>query len=266
MVTVQSFATLADAARSVGPETRYLAGGTLVMRAIAYGDQSFNSVLRVHDASLSNIRNESGRVRIGAGVTMSGILQAQELAFLHPVARVVGGPAVRNMATVGGNLFAPHPYGDFATALLALDGTVQFSDGSDLPLEQLLSNRERENRLVASISIARPAGDEFRFRKVSRVKPKGISVMCMAAWLPRSAGGISNARVAYGAMAPTPVRMPAVEAALQGASLDETGIERALGAAAQGLSPPDDALASAWYRTEVAPVHLKRMLLGEGRR
>ena len=46
------------------------------------------------------------------------------LAFLAPVAESIGGPAVRNMATVGGNLFARSPYGDFAVALLALGATV----------------------------------------------------------------------------------------------------------------------------------------------
>ena len=44
---------------------------------------------------------------------------------LAKAARAVGGPAIRNMATVGGNLFAPAPYGDFAVALLALDATVE---------------------------------------------------------------------------------------------------------------------------------------------
>jgi xanthine dehydrogenase small subunit len=46
------------------------------------------------------------------------------LAFLAPVARSIGGPAVRAAATVGGNLFAPSPYGDFSVALLALGAIV----------------------------------------------------------------------------------------------------------------------------------------------
>ena len=55
---------------------------------------------------------------------MAKILAHPGLAFLHPVAREIGGPAVRAMATVGGNLFAPAPYGDFAVALLALGAEV----------------------------------------------------------------------------------------------------------------------------------------------
>jgi CO/xanthine dehydrogenase FAD-binding subunit len=74
---------------------------------------------------------------------------------------------------------------------------------------------------------------------------------------------LSNVRVAYGAMAPTPIRARAVERALEGRSLDVAGIAPALAAAAEGTTPPTDALASAWYRREVLPVHLRRVLLGE---
>ncbi|MEM9098787.1 MAG: xanthine dehydrogenase family protein subunit M, partial [Pseudomonadota bacterium] len=142
-------------------------------------------------------------------------------------------------------------------------GEVTLAEGTKLSLEQYLATRQG---LVRSISIQRPSGDEFRFRKVSRVKPKGVSVMSMAAHLQRSAGRLSNVRVAYGAMASTPVRVAAVERALEGVALDLAGITPALNVATDDLSPPDDALASSWYRREVAPVHLRRLLLGEGRR
>ncbi len=264
MLTVDSFDTLAEAASAMTSESRYLGGGTLIMRDVNYGDQSFRRIVRVNDRNLSNIRSEGGRIVIGAGATMADVMAASETAFLAPVARLVGGPAVRNMATVGGNLFAGHPYGDFTTALLALDALVRFSDGSEQPIESFLSGRASMRSLVASVSVPRPMGDEFRFRKVSRVKPKGVSVMSIAVWLPRQGGRIAQSRIAFGAMGPTPLRAKAAEQALDGANLDAHGIERALSVATAGLSPMDDALASAWYRNEVAPVHLRRVLLGEG--
>ena len=155
---------------------------------------------------------------------MAQILRHGELAFLHPAARTVGGPAIRSMATVGGNLFAPTPYGDFTTALLALDATVSMQGGyggRDTPLEEFLAARERGTRgLVAAVSLARPAGpDVFRFRKVARVKPKGIAVLTIAAVLPIAGGRVAGARVAYGAMGPTPLRARAVERALEGRTL-----------------------------------------------
>lgn len=265
MVTITTVDTLQSAAASSGQGTVFLGGGTLIMRGINYGVQGVSNIVRLRDPkSLSTITNEGGRIRIGACATMSDVLKSPEVNFLHQVARSVGGPAVRNMATVGGNLFARHPYGDFAVALLALDAKTRMSDGSDLELERLLASRDSENRLVESVSIARPSGDAFRFLKVTRVKPAGASLLSMAAWVPRQAGRVSGARVAYGAMSHTPVRVSAVEAALEGSGLDQNGISRALQVATQDLTPPDDSLASGWYRTEVAPVHLKRLLLGEG--
>lgn len=266
MLTVETFDTLAQAAGAMSPESRFLGGGTLIMRGVNYGDQSFRRIVRVRDSSLKEIRSAGGQIVIGAGATMADVIAAPETSFLATVARQVGGPAVRNMATVGGNLFAPHPYGDFTTALLALDAGVHLSDGSEQPMESFLSSRSSMRGLVASVSVPRPIGDEFRFRKVSRVKPKGVSVMSIAVWLPRQGGRISQSRIAFGAMGATPLRAKAAEQALEGVNLDAQGIERALSVATTGLNPMDDALASAWYRNEVAPVHLRRVLLGEGSR
>lgn len=263
-LSVETFETLAEAARAVGGDGRYLGGGTIVMRAVNYGDQSFHRIIRARDAGLRRIEARGDRVEIGAGCTMADVIAARDLDFLAPVARQVGGPAVRMMATVGGNLFAAHPYGDFATALLALDGIAKMADGREMPLDQLFQNRANAG-LVASVSVTRPRSGEFRWRKVSRVKPKGVSVMAIAAWLPGAPSRVTNARVAFGAMGPTPLRARATEQALEGVSLTESGIARALAVCCEGLAPADDALASEWYRREVAPVHLKRLLL-EGAR
>ena len=76
---------------------------------------------------------------------MAMILANRELALLHPAARSVGGPAVRAQATVGGNLFAPPPYGDFAAALLALDARVSIQSGyspRDVPIDEFLRGRD----------------------------------------------------------------------------------------------------------------------------
>jgi CO/xanthine dehydrogenase FAD-binding subunit len=263
---IRTVATLEEGARALGGArmARVLGGGTLVMRAINEGTQAFDTVIRVTDPALKQVRPEGDRVTIGAGVTMAQLLGNRDLAFLHPVARVVGGPAVRTTATVGGNLFAETPYGDLTAALLALDGTVTLAGaGRPVALAEFLAVRHRDpHPLVAAVTVTRPRDPAaFRFGKVTRIKPKGVSLMSMAAHLPLSGGRVAGARVAYGGMAPTPVRVPAVERALEGRALDPAGIAAAVAAATDGLDPPTDALASAWYRREVAPVHLRRLLL-----
>jgi CO/xanthine dehydrogenase FAD-binding subunit len=272
-VQIKTFGSLSEAAAALASDraARFFSGGTLLMRAINEGDTTIATLVRATDPAYCQIRNEGARITIGAGVRMVDILASRDLAFLHPVARVVGGPAVRTMATVGGNLFAPSPYGDLAAALLALDATVMvqgaYRGPQETPLEQFLTGRDRAGSggLVLAVSVPRPASpDRFRFRKVARVRPKGVSVLSIAAHLPVVGGRIAGARIAYGAMAPTPIRARAVERALEGRSLDAAGIAPALAAAAEGASPATDALASAWYRREVVAIHLRRLLLGEG--
>ncbi len=269
-VTVKTFATAAEAASALSSDraARYLGGGTLVMRALNEGDVSISTVVRATDRALSRIDVSSGRVAIGAGVTFARILAERELAFLHGPSRSIGGPAVRNMGTVGGNLFAQNPFGDFTVALLALDATVSVQGGlgaRDIPIEEFLQSRDRQSgALVLAVSCQRPSSaDAFRYRKVARIRPKGGSVITLAAQLPASGGRIVGARIALGSMGPMPIRARAAERALEGRALDPSSIAAAAAVAGEGTAPADTAIASAWYRREVIGVHLRRLLSGQ---
>ena len=174
-VTVKTFASFGEAASALSSDrgARYLGGGTLVMRALNEGDISISTVVRATDQALSRIDVASSRVTLGAGVTFARILAERDLAFLHAPARSIGGPAVRNMGTVGGNLFAPSPYGDFTVALLALDATVSVQGGlgaRDMPIEEFLQSRERQSgALVLAVSCA--AARERRRLPLSQDRP-----------------------------------------------------------------------------------------------
>jgi CO/xanthine dehydrogenase FAD-binding subunit len=269
-VMVKSFTSAGEAAGALSSDrsARYLGGGTLVMRALNEGDVSISTVVRAQDGALTRIDASGPRVTLGAGVTFARVLAERDLGFLHAPARSIGGPAVRNMGTVGGNLFAPNPYGDFTVALLALDATVAVQGGfgaRDIPIEEFLQARDRQaGTLVLSVSCTRPASIEaFRYRKVARIKPKGGAVITLAAHLPVSGGRIAGARIALGSMAPTQIRARAAERALEGRSLDVETIAAAASAVAEGTSPSDNALGSAWYRREIVGVHLCRLLSGQ---
>ena len=113
-VTVKTFATPSEAAAALSSDrgARYLGGGTLVMRALNEGDVSISTIVRVERSALTRI-DAIGRAHHDRRRRhLRADLAERELAFLHAPARSIGGPAVRNMGTVGGNLFAPAPYGD----------------------------------------------------------------------------------------------------------------------------------------------------------
>ncbi len=262
-LALQTYASVKDAETALNATgTRYLGGGTLVVRAANEGDVGVSTLVRTTDPALAGIDVSGGKVRIGAAVTMAAVARHPDLAPLARAARAVGGPAIRNMATVGGNLFAPSPYGDFAVALLALGASVE-AGGTAIPIEAFLAGRDGSHAVVTSVGFDLAALAGFRFLKVSRVKPKGVSVLSIAAVLSQGPDGtVSSARIALGCMADRPMRASAAEKALRGARLTADGIAPALAAVRVGIDPATDPIASAWYRAEVLPVHLGRLLLG----
>lgn len=249
-----------------GTGARFVAGGTLVVRDINAGDVSINRLVLSDGLGLDGISVDNGRAEVGATVSMATIAAHPQLEFLWPVANSIGGPAVRAMATVGGNLFAPYPFGDFAVALLALgaEAAVEDSAGSaTVDLEALLAARTaRPGRIVRNVSFLLPSAGSFRFTKVVRRKPHGASVLSIAAVTPLVDGRVKGARVAYGAMAETPMRSPVVERVLEGKPLESHSIAAAAAVATEGCSPMSDPQASDWYRRAVLPVHLTRLLQG----
>lgn len=241
---------------------RFVGGGTLVVRDVNAGDLTIDMLVLPDGLGLDRIEVDGGRVTIGASVSMATITRHKGLEFLKPVAGSIGGPAVRSMATVGGNLFAPYPYGDFAVALLALgaEATVEDLDGiRTIDLEAFLKGKVTQ-AIVRDVRFATPPAGAFRFAKIVRRKPHGASVLSIAAVLPLREGKVSLTRIAYGAMAETPIRARAVEAAIEGKPLDETTIAAAVRVATDGCAPLSDPQASDWYRLNVLPVHLARLL------
>jgi CO/xanthine dehydrogenase FAD-binding subunit len=263
-LTLQTFPTTdaAGAALAADAASRYLGGGTLVIRSANEGDVSFSTYIRAVEPALTAIAVDGNRVTLGASVTMGRLIADDRVKCLAKAAHAVGGPAIRNMATVGGNLYAPAPYGDLGVALLALDATVEIGVAS-LPLAEFFKGRDtvHARSVLRSVSFDLPAQGALNFAKTARVKPKGVSVVTIAAVIEESGGTIKSARVAYGCMADRPTRATAVETALAGKPRTADGIAGALAVATEGTDPITDAIASAWYRTQVLPVHFGRLLL-----
>ena len=243
---------------------RFLGGGTFLVRALTAGDPSIRKLVLMEGLGGVAVGDT---VTIGSAATMATVASAPGLAFLAPVAESIGGPALRTMATVGGNLFARSPYGDFTVALLALGAEVVRATAAGETTEDLESflARDEPRGVVRVVQFARPGEGAFRYLKVTRKHPHGASVLSLAALLPVADGKLANVRVAYGAMAKRPMRARAVEAALEGRALDAGSIAAAVAVAAEGTAPEDDPQASAWYRREVVGVHLGRLLSGEAR-
>ena len=231
-VTVKTFASNAEAAAALSSDrgARYLGGGTLVMRAVNEGDLSFVVHRPLDRPSALSDRDRELRDRDSAPALRSP--RSWPSATSPSCIRSRARSAARRCATtgtVGGNLFATPPYGDFAVALLALDATVT------LQAALARANCRSKNSSPRAIAIAgrccfrvaceRPLESpsvplpQSRARHARRAPPS----FPFAAYLPASGGRVSGARIAYGAMAPTPMRAKAAERALEGRTLDAAG-------------------------------------------
>jgi carbon-monoxide dehydrogenase medium subunit len=198
-----------------------VAGGTHVMPRL----EPTESLVSLRRAGLNGVEQDGDTVRIGATTTLAEV--GRRVEFLREAIESIASPSIRNLATVGGNLFVPQPHGDFAVCLLALDAQIDKTDG-----------------LVTSISFKVP--DRWFYSKAMRRKQNSASIVTVAS---------DGSRIALGGVAREPVRATRAEEALA-----QGDIDAAAEAALEAADPFDDAYASAWYRRRVLPVHVRRTL------
>jgi CO/xanthine dehydrogenase FAD-binding subunit len=250
-----------------GSDLLVIAGGTMAMHLINEGLISPPVALTLHRAQLNEVRAVNGHVEIGATTTLTRVAQMSDLPLLAEAARHIGGWAIRNMATLAGNLFVPPPAGDAAVALLALDAeviTAKKGSVRKIPLERfftgLMETALAPGELVTRINVPRPRG-QTAFLKFGRRQANTPAVVTVAAQVMRDAAGIcTEARIALGAAGDYPLRAKQAEAALVGRALDAQTIADAAAAAMQEVQPFGDAIASGWYRRKMVGVYVRRTL------
>lgn len=256
--------------REHGSGLTVMGGGTLVMAAVNEGRLFPRRVMSLARAGLDGVRVGAGQVEIGPGVTAARLTALGELPRLAEAAERLGGPALRTMATVGGNLFAPTPYGDLVVPLLAHDAEVDLvgvTGGRRLPLETFLAEQStgiagfgEVNELVTGLRVSRPRG-RGAYLRMGRREANTPAVVAVAVEVVIGADGrCVEARIALGAAGPRAMRARGAEAALVGRPLDGAVIEEAAAAAMGECDPPTDALASGWYRRRMVGVQVRRAL------
>ncbi|HWK63849.1 MAG TPA: FAD binding domain-containing protein [Rhizobiaceae bacterium] len=242
-----------------------IAGGTAVMPVLNYGTDDFTTLVSLRKAGLSGISIDAGKATIGAATTLATMQAEDQLAFLAPALDAIASPTIRNMATVGGNLFVKQPYGDLAACLIALGASASIATSKDMraaPVEQVVRGLA-PGEIVTEVSFPIPPAGSFRFAKAGRKAFNSAAVVTVAAVVSVADGVVAECRIGLGGVGLLAMRAPSVEQALLGKPFDRANVETAAKQAANDIAPTDDAYASAWYRARVTPVHIRRALLGE---
>jgi CO/xanthine dehydrogenase FAD-binding subunit len=261
-----------------------LAGGTDLMPQTQSGRVSFQPVLmnirRI--AELHGIARTDGGLRIGALTTITQLLENElvetRFAALWQACDRFASNQLRNAGTIGGNICNASPAGDTLVPLLVLDARVVLASKPNgrvetrtLPLAQFLvapgRTRLAANELLAAVEVPWPApGFASSFFKFGTRPALDISAISIGLGAVAAAGTLTDVRIAFGAVAPTAIRAPRTEAALEGKPLDPATMAAALATAETEIHPISDVRASDWYRRELVRNMLHRMLTHVGGR
>lgn len=261
---------------------RIIAGGTDLILDMESGHaapvQAMVDVTAI--AGLRAIAAQEGRIVIGAAVTHADIEKSARLrrhaACLTESCGVVGGPQVRNVATIGGNVAHALPAADGTIGLLALDAEVEVCTlkGAEVernwqPLLSIFAGPGRNNlghhQMLSAFRFPQAAaGEASAFDRIMRPQGVALPILGLAAWLRLAADGqcIAAARIAIGPAGPIPFRATEAEALLTGAAgLDKEVMGAVVDAAqAQAQLRTSRHRAGKEYRHEMIRVLLGRVL------
>ncbi len=254
---------------------KLIAGGTDLMLEIERDQhEDLHTLVDISRIEgLNRIRLDGqGNIHLGALVTHNDCVGSALLRqFALPLVLAcweIGSPQIRNRGTVVGNLVTASPANDTITPLMTLDAQllVRSHRGERyIPLKNFYRGvrstvLEPDEMVVEIIFKALQPNQAGVFIKSALRQAQAISIVNTAVIIDLRGTKIQHARVAFGAVAPTVIRVPEVEAYLEGQILGEEVIHNAAELVVQAIKPISDIRGSSEYRTWIAQVIFTRAL------
>jgi CO/xanthine dehydrogenase FAD-binding subunit len=250
-----------------------LSGGTDLVVLMKQGKRTPEMLVSLkHIKELKEIKLEAdGSLRIGPSATLNEISCSKVVNDFQPAIAVaaasVGSNQVRNRGTIGGNICHASPSADTAPILLTLDAKVELKglNGSRVvPLSEFFVGPGKTviepGELLTGILVpASSAGLKAVFLKLGVRKAMEISIASVAVALKMNDDICKTARIAFGAVAPTPMLSKKVENCLVGNKVLDK-VEEAADIVMGECRPITDIRATADYRRQMIGVLVKRAL------
>jgi carbon-monoxide dehydrogenase medium subunit len=248
---------------------RVLAGGTDVVPWLR--DDLIEPTLLVDIKAipgLADITVDGTRMSIGALVTFADLLSSplvgRHAPMLAEMAGQVASTGIRNRATVVGNICSAVPSLDAGPALMVYDGAVDVAGphgDRQVPLDEWFvgprATRLGAGEVATCVRLSMPPVDHAGvFLKLARYAGEDLAQANLAVLATTD----HEYRLAFGAVAPTPVRARRIETTLSGRDLDDSLLDTASRLVADEIAPITDIRASAAYRTHMCHVMVRRGL------
>jgi CO/xanthine dehydrogenase FAD-binding subunit len=239
----------------------FIAGGTDLVVLMNRGIKPAEHFIDLtHIKELTAINRHNGTLELAGNVTHA---QCGRLP-IHCLAQAslsVGGPGIRELGTIAGNLATASPAGDGSTALLALDAEVELTSVRGvrrLPLNKFFSGYRKTalatDEMITKVFI--PANYKSDWAKMGKRGAVNISIVAVAvAITPKK-----DVRIALASVGPTPMRCPKAEKFLTKNGFDDDAIQQAAEIVRDEIKPITDHRASADYKTHLAGVMVRRLL------
>jgi xanthine dehydrogenase FAD-binding subunit len=257
------------------PEARLIAGGTDVLIRLHQGSMDFRNLVDINGlAALKEITEEAdGTVRIGCLATFSEIMDSDVVNRRVPViaeaAATVGGPQLRNMATMGGNICAGVPCADSAGALLVLEADLEIRGVDGARIVPMVGFHLGPSRVALKpgdvLMVFRIRPENYKslgaayFKYTMRDAMDIATIGCTAA-VRLNGDKITELRLAFTVAGPTPLRCETAEKAAVGQPLSAETLKTIGNAVEKDVKPRDSWRASKEFRLHVIRTLTQRVV------
>lgn len=252
---------------------RLVAGGTDLLLDLRQGRHApLEALVDVNSIpELQRFEVKDEKLYIGAAVPLNDVTESpmviEHAQALSEATGLIGGPQVRNTATLGGNVGHALPAGDGTISLLSLDAKAEVAslEGTrQVPLIELYagpgkSTLDPQRELIVGFELpTRKPGQASSFKRVMRPQGVALPILNMSMWLEREGDVIKDVRIAIGPAGRTPQRGIKTEDVMRGQVLEDVLVEKALKTLLEEVSLRTSKLrGSKEYRTHLTSVLLK---------
>ena len=255
-------------------EYKVIGGGQSLLILMRQGLVAPEHLISIKGISeLNYIKSDAKKgLRIGALTThrtieKSGVIKRGYVA-LAEMERRLASIQTRNWGTIGGNICHGDPAGDPAPVLMAMGASLTKASASGtttMPIDEFFldyfETALEPGELLTEIQVPVPAPRTgTAYTKFNIIQSDMATVgVAVSITLGSGDGVCSDARIALGAAAPTPMRAKQAEESLKGKKLTDSLLKQAGEIASTEADPISDIHASDEYRRELVKVLVKRV-------